>query len=130
MKYLLCTVLILFGIVFAQQQPNFPTQVGVPVQCNFGFKHVVTPVITLNDTTPVDLANYIPNNTLGFELRAKSGAFVIAHPENIANGYHRVGRLVEEGETFTWNGLAGKFTGAVLADSGTCELVIDGAWGY
>lgn len=122
--------LFFLSLVAHAAQPEWPTQAGRPIQCNFGFKSIATPTITLDDVTPVNLANNLPAGTLGFEIRAKTGAFVIAHPDNIATGTDRVGRLVEEGSSFVWNGLAGNFVGAVIADSGSCELVIDGAWGY
>lgn len=110
--------------------PQWPTQQGMPIQANFGFKEIATDTITLDASTPVNLASYLPEGTMGFEIRARSGAFVIAHPNNIATGASRVGRLVEEGESYGWNGLGGAYNGAVVSDAGTCVLVIDGAWGY
>jgi hypothetical protein len=114
-------------IAFADQ-PNLPTQNGYPVVINFGFKDVATPTITINNAI-VDLADYLPAGTIGFELRCASGSFVIGHPDNIATGTSRIGRLISEGETFTWNGLAGTFNGVIISNTGTATVVIDGAWG-
>jgi len=127
---LLLFLLSIAIVAYSANYPEWPTQQGQPIQCNFGFKSIATPTITLDDATPINLVNNLPAGTLGFEIRAASGAFVIAHPDNIATGTDRVGRLVEEGSSYVWNGLAGTFTGAVVANSGSCELVIDGAWGY
>lgn len=126
----ICAALFFLSLLAHAAQPEWPTQMGRPIQCNFGHKSIATPTITLGDVTPVNLADYLPAGTLGFEIRAKSGAFVIANPDIIATGTDRVGRLVEEGSSYVWNGLAGTFVGAVIANSDSCVLVIDGAWGY
>jgi hypothetical protein len=134
-RFIYCVAVFaaLFFIVAAAnaaQYPEWPSQNGQPIQCNFGYKKIATPTITLDNITPVDLADYLPEGTLGFELRAVTGSFIINHPENIATGTNRLGHLVEEGGSFVWNGLAGSFVGAVIASDSSCILAIDGAWGY
>ncbi|HNS10627.1 MAG TPA: hypothetical protein PKN29_13065 [Candidatus Ozemobacteraceae bacterium] len=114
-------------IAFADQ-PNLPTQNGYPVVINFGFKDVATPTITINNAI-VDLADYLPAGTIGFELRCASGSFVIGHPDNIATGTNRVGRLVSAGESYTWNGNANSFVGSVLGTASTTVIVLDAVWG-
>jgi hypothetical protein len=121
---------LLAGVVKAEQ-PHWPTQSGNPIQCNFGFKKVATPTITIDDVTPVNLVDYLPDGTIGFELRAASGSFVIGHHENIATGSSRVGRLVVEDEPpYIWSGNAGTFVGAVLGTATSTVIVLDGAWGF
>lgn len=128
--YLIALILSVVSVVIAfADQPTLPTQNGYPVVINFGFKEVATPTFTINDVTAVDLADYLPAGTIGFELRAASGSFIIGHSENIATGTGRIGRLVSEGETYTWNGLAGTFAGAIIGTAASTKVVIDGAWG-
>ncbi len=117
-------------VVYSATYPEWPTQQGQPIQCNFGFKKVATPTLSLDDETPVNLADYLPAGTLGFEVRAASGSFVIAHENNVATGTNRVGRLVSEGQSYSWNGLAGTFNGSILGTAATTTVVIDGAWGW
>jgi len=119
-----------FAIVVFGVQPTLPTINGEPVQINFGYKSIATPTITLSEGVPVDLDDYLPVGTIGFELRAKTGGFVIGHGDNIATGTDRIGRLVSEGESFTWNALAGDFVGQLLSNSGTATVILDGAWGW
>ena len=117
-------------MVFAER-PTLPTVNGVPVEINFGFKSVssvATPTFDVG-ATPITLNARLPMDTQGFELRAKTGDFVVGHADDIATGTDRVGRLVLEGETYTWNGLAGTFNGVILSNSGTATVVIDAAWG-
>lgn len=121
-------VFVSFAIAFAER-PTWPTLNGIPVQCNFGYKEVATPSFDINAVTAVDLSSYLPAETIGFEIRAKVGAIVIGHADNIATGTSRIGRLISEGETFTWNGLAGTFNGVIISNTGTATVVIDGAWG-
>jgi hypothetical protein len=130
-SYLLTIVLILasIGIAFAEN-PNWPTNNGYPVQCNFGYKEVATPSITVGDVVKIYPTDYLPAGTIGFEIRAASGSFIINHADNLATGTSRVGRLVSQGETFQWNGLAGTFNGAILAVATNSLVVIDGAWGF
>lgn len=129
-SYILSIVLVFISIVCCfSETPNFPTNNGYPVKCNFGFKEVATPSFDINATTQVELNDYLPVGTIGFELRAKSGGFVIGHADNVATGTNRIGRLVSEGESFVWNGLAGTFNGVIISNLGTCTVVIDGAWG-
>lgn len=111
-------------------QPALPTQNNTPIFCNFGFKVVATPTIDLVATTVIDLADYLPSGTLGFELRAKTGDFVINNSTNIASSTDRVGRLVTEGTSYTWNNNAGTFVGSVIMNSGTGTIVLDAAWGW
>ena len=40
--------------------PAWPTQNATPVSCNFGYKEVATPTITLTDSTAVSLDDYLP----------------------------------------------------------------------
>ena len=47
----------------------------------------------------------------------------------IATGTARIGRLVSQGESFIWNGLAGTFTGVIQTDNASTVIRIDGAWG-
>lgn len=119
-----------FAIIAFGVQPDLPTINGNPVQINFGYKSIATPTITLDDVTAVDLDDYLPVGTIGFEIRAKSGAFVIAHGDNIATGTDRIGRLISEGESFTWNGLAGDFVGKIIANDTAATVIVDGAWGW
>ncbi len=106
------------------------TDSGAPLfESNSGLRDVATPTFTIDDVTPVALSAYLPINTIGFEIRAASGSFIINHPGCIATGTARVGRLVSQGETYTWNGLAGTFNGVVLGTATSTNLVIDGAWG-
>lgn len=118
------------GLVSFGDNPQWPTQNGEPVQCNFGFKAVATDTLVLDDVTPVNVAEFLPTGTIGFELRAKSGGFVIGHADNIATGTDRVGRLIAEGETFIWNGLAGNFQGVIIANDTAATVIVDGAWGW
>ena len=129
-KYFITLILLILSCACAfAERPNWPTENNYPVQCNFGYKKVATPTITINDVTQVDLNNYLPAETLGFELRAASGSFIINHTDSIATGTSRVGRLVTAGETFVWNGLAGSFNGVILGTATSTVIVIDGAWG-
>lgn len=113
----------------AYNYPQWPTQQGTPIQANFGFKEIATPTFDIGSVIPTDLADYLPENTLGFEIRAASGSFILGHPDNISVS-PRVGRIISEGETYIWNGLGGNFTGSIIAYTATCSVVIDGAWGY
>jgi len=128
--FLLAVSLLLtcFSPIFAEN-PRYPTNNGYPVKCNFGFKYVATPTFALDDVTPVDINDYLPAGTIGFEIRASSGGFVTAHEDNIATGSNRIGRLTSDGESLIWNGLAGTFNGVILADDTSCDIIIDGAWG-
>ena len=123
--FLLCATIV----AYSSNYPSWPTQQGHPIQANFGFLHVATPTFTIGDSTPTDLAQYLPAGAVGFELRAKSGSFIVGHKDNIASGADYVGRVVAQGDSYLWNGLAGTFVGAVLSNSGNCDLVIDGVWG-
>ena len=128
--YLVALILAIVSVVVAfADQPTLPTQNGYPIVVNFGFKEVATPTITVDDVTAVDLADYLPSETIGFELHAASGSFIIGHADNIATGTNRIGRLVSEGETYTWNGLAGTFVGSIIGTATSTKVVIDGAWG-
>lgn len=109
--------------------PKFSRSDG-RTQINFGFIPVATPTVTLDDVTAVNVADYLPDGCNGFELRCSSGAFVIAHGDNIATGTGRIGRLVSAGESYTWTGIAGAFNGKMISNSGSTEVVFDGAWGY
>lgn len=132
-KFFLVIILLLISVAmaFAQvEQPDWPTINTVPVQCNFGFKSIATPTIIIDATTKIDLNDYLPVGTLGFEVRAASGSFVIAHENNVDTGTNRVGRLVSEGQSYSWNGLAGTFNGSILGTAATTTVVIDGAWGW
>lgn len=130
-KFFLVIILLLLSVAIAfAEQPNLPTLNGVPVQCNFGFKSIATPTIVINAITKTDLNDYLPAGTIGFEVRAASGSFVIAHEDNIATGTSRVGRLVSEGQSYSWSGLAGTFNGAILGTAASATIVIDGAWGW
>jgi hypothetical protein len=127
--YIVALVLALASVVIAfADQPNLPTQNGYPVVINFGFKDVATPTITINNAI-VDLADYLPAGTIGFELRCASGSFVIGHPDNIATGTSRVGRLISAGESYTWNGNANSFIGSVLGTASSTIIVFDAVWG-
>jgi len=123
-------LIILSAAISFAAQPSWPTLNGNPIQCNFGFKAVATDTVTLDDVTPIDVQSFLPAGAIGFELRAKSGAFVIAHKSNIATGTDRVGRLVSAGDTYIWQGLAGTFNGSVISNSGAAVVVVDGAWGW
>lgn len=109
--------------------PKFNSGAG-RTQINFGFMPVATPTVTLDAVTPVDVADYLPTGCTGFELRCKSGAFVITHGDNIATGTDRIGRLVSAGESYTWNGADGAFVGQMMSNDGSTEVVFDGTWGY
>ena len=128
--FLLAVSLLLtcFSPIFAEN-PRYPTNNGYPVKCNFGFKYVATPTFALDDVTALDVNDYLPDGTIGFELRAATGSFVIGNEANIATGGIRIGRLVSEGESFVWNGLAGTFLGVIIANDTACDVVIDGVWG-
>ena len=127
--YFLALILAFASVASAfAVQPHLPTQNGYPVIVNFGFKEIATPTITINNA-PVDLADYLPAGTIGFELRCASGSFVIGHPDNIATGTSRVGRLVSAGESYTWNGNANSFVGSVLGTASSTIIVFDAAWG-
>lgn len=129
--YLLSIILIILSVCIAfAGQPQLPTQNGEPVLVNFGFKNVATPTITIhNDIVYID--DYLPAGALGFELRCASGSFVIGHPEDIATGTNRVGRLVSSGETYIWNSFAGQiFDGAILGTASSTVIVFDGVWGH
>lgn len=130
-KFYLPTILLVFALIqtaFAVQ-PNWPTQNGEPLECNFGFKAVATPTITLDAADTINLADYLPAECLGFELRAASGTFIIGHPDNVASGTDRIGRLIPQGLSYTWTGLAGTFNGSIKCDADNTVIVIDAAWG-
>lgn len=128
-KFIIPLILFVFSCAMAfADQPELPTQNGYPVVINFGFKDVATPTITINNAK-VDLADYLPAGTIGFELRCASGSFVIGHPDDIATGTNRVGRLVSAGESYTWNGNANSFVGSVLGTASTTVIVLDAVWG-
>ena len=110
-------------------QPDWPTLNGEPIECNFGFKEVATPTITLDASETLVLSDYLPASCLGFELRAASGSFIIGHPDNVASGTDRVGRIVPQGGTYSWSGLAGSFNGVIICDSDNTVIKIDAAWG-
>jgi len=129
-KFILPLVLFILSCAIAfAEQPHWPTQNGEPLQCNFGFKRVATPTINLDSDDTIIVSDYLPSGTNGFELRAASGSFIINHPDNIATGAARIGRLVSQGESFIWNGLAGTFTGVIQTDNASTVIRIDGAWG-
>jgi len=129
-KFILPIILFVLScaISFAEQ-PTWPTQNGEPVNCNFGFKEIATPTITIDDVTAVSVSSYLPAETIGFELRAASGSFIIGHADNIATGTSRIGRLVSEGESYTWNGLAGTFNGVIIGTATSTKVTFDAAWG-
>lgn len=129
-NWALTLFLIFLAAIAYSANPDWPTQNGEPVQCNFGFKSVATTTVTLDDVDAVALSTFLPAGTIGFELRAKTGGFVIGHADNIATGTSRVGRLIAEGETFTWNGLAGTFNGVIIANDTAATVIVDGAWGW
>ena len=129
-KFILPLVLFILSCAIAfAEQPHLPTQNGEPILCNFGFKSVATPTINLDSDDTIIVSDYLPSGTNGFELRAASGSFIINHPDSIATGTARIGRLVSQGESFTWNGLAGTFTGVIQTDNASTVIRIDGAWG-
>jgi hypothetical protein len=129
-SYAFAIILVLFAVVTVYAaRPNWPTQNSVPVSCNFGFKAVATPTITLDAADTINLADFLPAECLGFELRAASGSFIIGHPDNVASGTNRVGRLIPAGQTYSWSGLAGSFVGAIKCDADETIVVIDAAWG-
>ncbi len=139
MKYFVAAffaALFISSSLFAYDPVSFPTQNRIPVNCNFGPKAIATPTIEIDDKTIVNLSDYLPEGTLGFELRAASGSFVFGHQNTIATGsaeITRTGRLIEEGEVYIWNGYAGlasNFTGAVVCNVGSGILKIDNAWGW
>lgn len=129
-KFILPLVLFILScaISFADQ-PDWPTLNGNPIECNFGFKKVATPTITLDASETLVLSDYLPASCLGFELRAASGSFIIGHPDNVASGTGRVGRIVPQGGTYSWSGLAGTFNGSIKCDADSTVVVIDAAWG-
>lgn len=129
-KFILPLVLFILScaISFADQ-PDWPTLNGNPIECNFGFKKVATPTITLDASETLVLSDYLPASCLGFELRAASGSFIIGHPDNVASGTDRVGRIVPQGGTYSWSGLAGTFNGSIKCDADSTVVVIDAAWG-
>lgn len=128
--YFIALILALASIVIAfAEQPHWPTLNGNPIECNFGFKKVATPTITLDASETLVLSDYLPASCLGFELRAASGSFIIGHPDNVASGTDRVGRIVPQGGTYSWSGLAGSFKGAIICDSDNTVIKIDAAWG-
>lgn len=125
-----------FGVEY---NPDMPVQQGVPVQCNRGLLTIATPTATLDDVTPVDINHYLSSaksenllsaKVTGFEIRAASGAFVVSDSVNIATGTNRIGRLVAEGESYTWNGLAGTFEGQIIANDTSADIVFDQVWGW
>ena len=129
-KFILPLVLFILScaISFADQ-PDWPTLNGNPIECNFGFKKVATPTITLDASETLVLSDYLPASCLGFELRAASGSFIIGYPDNVASGTDRVGRIVPQGGTYSWSGLAGTFNGSIKCDADSTVVVIDAAWG-
>lgn len=130
-KYSFLAALYIFVCAFAAfaEQPDWPTLNGNPIECNFGFKEVATPTITLDASETLVLSDYLPASCLGFELRAASGSFIIGHPDNVASGTDRVGRIVPQGGTYSWSGLAGSFNGVIICDSDNTVIKIDAAWG-
>jgi len=129
-KFILPLVLFILSCAIAfAQQPTWPTLNGNPIECNFGFKKVATPTITLDASETLVLSDYLPASCLGFELRAASGSFIIGHPDNVASGTDRVGRIVPQGGTYSWSGLAGTFNGSIKCDADSTVVVIDAAWG-
>lgn len=96
---------------------------------NVGF---ATPTVavtaTLDDVTAQDVADYLPDNITGFEIRAKTGGFIITHGDMIATGTNRVGRLVAEGESYIWRGNRGVFIGKFIANDTSSVVVFDGFW--
>jgi hypothetical protein len=110
-------------------QPDWPTLNGIPLNCNFGYKKVATPSIALDSSDTIVLSDYLPTGTIGFELRAASGSFIIGHPDNIASGTNRLGRIVPQGSTYSWSGLSGTFVGAIICDADSTVVKIDAAWG-
>lgn len=126
----LSAVFILTSFLVYAERPVLPTVNGVPVQVNFGFTAVATPSFEINAESVTEIGDMLPTGTMGFELRAASGSFLIGHPDNLATGSSRVGRLVPQGQTYLWTGLSGTFNGGVVAEStGSATLVIDSAWG-
>lgn len=122
------------AVAFAQAPvpgyPNLPTQNKIPVLANFGFKVIATPTVTIHNA-PVDFDDYLPAGTIGFEVRCASGSFVVGHPDNIATGTNRIGRLISAGESYTWNGFAGQiFNGAMLGTASNTVIVFDAVWGH
>lgn len=125
-----------FGV---QYIPDLPEQAGSPVLCNRGFLTIATPTYTLDDVTPVNIQyflssakseNLLSAKVTGFEIRAASGSFVVCDSTNIATGTDRIGRLVSEDDSYTWNGLAGTFEGKIVANDTSCDIVFDGVWGW
>lgn len=127
-KFFILIVMLAVASASFADRPAWPTQNTVPVNCNFGFKDIATPTITINNAI-VNLDDYLPAGTIGFEIRCASGSFVIGNPNDIATGTNRVGRLVSAGESYTWNGTAGNFVGAILGTASSTIVVIDAAWG-
>lgn len=131
--FILTTILIIWSCLQAfAVQPNFPTLGGTPVICNFGFKTVATPTFIIDAITKVDPSDYLPEGAIGFELRAASGSFVIGDTDNIATGtaVQRVGRLVSEGQSYSWDACAGTFNGSILGTTASVTIKIDAAWGW
>jgi hypothetical protein len=126
--------LVLFFICLAlaatAERPYWPTQNSIPLETNFGFKDVATPTVNITDDSLTSLSDYLPTGTVGFEIRAKNNDFVIGHSDDIATGTDRVGRLVSEGDSYTWNGLGGTFNGVIVANVTSATIVIDAAWGH
>lgn len=126
---LVAGILCAVGVVLLAELPHFPTQNGIPVVCNFGFKEVATSTWDIAEDSITVLGDILPNGTIGFEIRVTSGAVVFGHPNNIATGSSRVGRLVSSGQTYSWDNLAGVARIGVVSNTGTSVITIDGAWG-
>ena len=113
--------------------PAWPTQNAIPIDANWGFKKVATSTLEINAADDVDLIDYLPYGTIGFEIRSASGSFVIGHPDNVvasSTPASRVGRLIAEGTSYTWTGIAGgTFNGRIKALADNSILVIDAVWG-
>ena len=117
-----------FASVVYAEQPKWPSQYRFPIQCNFGLKDAASPIVVIDNLTPVPIDSLIPAGTMGFEFRAASGSFIISSSGNIASSPIRVGRLVEQDQTYIWNGLAGTFNGSILGTAASTTVVIDGVW--
>lgn len=124
------SVITTFLPVLEADRPELPTVNGIPVKINFGFRKVATPSFDVNDVTAIDINDYLPSGTIGFELRVATGSIVIGHADNVATGTtSRIGRLVTSGQSYSWDGLSGTFNGVIISNSGTSTVVIDAAWG-
>jgi hypothetical protein len=110
--------------------PHWPTQNGYPVNANFGYKYIATPTLNINADEVFDLNACLPVNTIGFELRAASGSFLIGHGSNLATGSSRIGRRVAEGQSIQWSGLAGDWNGGIVGEATATIVIIDGVWGF